>query len=89
MSRYLHKGVFSYSFEFNIIKINLLFSPTSPAQATLNNVASVDDVGFLKTFLLFPHPEIAIRIPFACDAIKDFMLIVFNNGIYIDKCSNG
>jgi hypothetical protein len=43
----------------------------------------------LKTFLLFPHPEIAIRIPFACDAIQYFMLIVFDNGLDIDKCSNG
>jgi hypothetical protein len=43
----------------------------------------------LKNILIFPHPEIAIRIPFAYDAIKDFMFIVFDNGIDINKCSNG
>ena len=43
---------------------SLRFFPTLPTRATLNYVASVADAGF-KNILLFPHPEIAIRIPFA------------------------
>ena len=44
----------SYWFSFKNIKINFLFFPTFPTPATLIHVASVDDVGFLKTFIISP-----------------------------------